>query len=87
MEQVLQAFMSNDDNVRTQAETFFNNSKNQPNELCVSLLEAIIKSPQQEVRSLGLVMLKRVLFSENLWKTLQPMVQSTLKVVCFLKRF
>jgi len=42
--------MSNDDNVRQQAETFFNNSKNQPNELCVSLLEAIIKSPQQEVR-------------------------------------
>jgi hypothetical protein len=50
MEQVIAALMSEDNNVRTQAESMFNQAKSQPNEMVIAVMQVIGTSSAKEVR-------------------------------------
>jgi len=81
-EQIILQILSPDNNLRTQAEAAFNETKKQPDFCVLSLLELSRRSQHEQVRALSIVLLRRVLtkIDQSLWTQVNPQTQQTVKV-------
>jgi len=72
--------LSGDNEIRGQAEKFFNETKKHPDQLSLALLESI-RTTEEHLRSFCAVLLRRVLVKTTppAWNTLSPASQQTIK--------
>jgi len=72
--------LSGDNEVRGQAEKYFNETKKYPDQLSVALLQSL-RTTEEHMRSFCAVLLRRVLVKGTpvVWNTLNPSVQQTIK--------
>jgi len=80
--QVIEQLLSHDNNVRKAAEENYNHAKAQPDTLVTSLFELIRAHPEEQVRNLCCVLLRRAIGTsqETLWEKLTPQCQDGVKV-------
>lgn len=73
--------MAEDNQLRGQAETTFNELKKSPDFLTSSLVELVRNSSQEQVRALCTILLRRVLSgTDSLWNSITPQSQQTVKL-------
>ena len=84
-EMMINALMSNDNNMRSQAEAAFNQAKANPNALMASLITMLRSNQSEQVRSLCAVLMRKAVMQsasqsgDSLIKSLDPGVADTLK--------
>jgi len=81
-EQVLKNILSSDNNLRKQAEGYFNTAKTSPDYCVSSLLHTMRNSDQLELRSLASVLLKKCIAKteDSLYPKLSPQIKEKVKV-------
>jgi hypothetical protein len=80
-EQLLGGLSSSDNTARTQYELLFNETKKQPDLLCLQLVRAMRTSGAVETREMASILLRRVLTKDevSLWANLQLQTQDGVK--------